>query len=160
MQAVTVESRLLWTGICFCFTLWNCACGICSLLSVLCCTTGIFHFVAELSLRHLDYFFSSPLGRWDSSLHRHSNVNNLVDELRLGTSTVFCVSRAVGTCVCVLMWGQLHHCVSSKIGSGISTSMICSTIHTDESFVCKQPSSLVCSMSHNSLHGSPTCIEF
>ena len=34
----------LWTGICFCFTLWNCTCGIRSLLSVLCCTSGVHHF--------------------------------------------------------------------------------------------------------------------
>ena len=27
-----------------------------------------------------------------------------------GNSTVFCVSRAVGTCLCVFKWGQLHYC--------------------------------------------------
>ena len=70
--------------ICFCFTLWNCTCGICYLLSVLCCTTGIHHFVAEPNLRHLDCPYSSPLGLRDLSLPHHANVNNLIDELRLG----------------------------------------------------------------------------
>ena len=86
-------------------------CGICSLLSVLCCSTGIHNFASESNLRHLDCFFSSPLGLWDLSLHCHANVNNLVDELRLGNSTVFCVSRAVGTCfvrVCVVQLSHNH----------------------------------------------------
>ena len=64
--------------------------------------------VSGSNLRLLDCFVSPPLGLWDLSLHRHAIVNNLVDELRLGNSTVFCISRAVGTCLCVLMWGQLH----------------------------------------------------
>ena len=64
-------------------------CGICSLLSVLCCTTGILHFVSELNLRLLDCFFSSSLGLWDLSLRRDPIVNNLVDELRLGKFNPF-----------------------------------------------------------------------
>ena len=78
--------------------------------SVLCCITDVLHFVAEHNLRHLDCFFSSTLGLWDLSLPRHANVNNLIDDLRLGNSTVFCVSWAIGICLCVLMWGLLHHC--------------------------------------------------
>ena len=41
--------------------LWNCSCGICSLLSVLCWTTGIHHFVSESNLRLLDCFVLSHL---------------------------------------------------------------------------------------------------
>ena len=104
MQAVTVESRysseLSGLDFAFYFALLNCSCGICSLLSVLCWTTGIQHFVSEPNLRLLDCFFSSSLGLWDLSLRRHAIVNNLVDELRLVKFRR----------LCVFMWGQLHDC--------------------------------------------------
>ena len=78
--------------------------------SVLCCTTDIFHFVSEPNLRHLDCLFSSPLGLWDLSLPRHANVNNLVDELRLGQLN--CLLRQPGlrdlfACSCGT---KLRHC--------------------------------------------------
>ena len=52
------------------------------------------HFFAEPYLNHLDCFVSSPLGLWDLSLHLHANVNNLVDELRLGPLN--CLLRQLG----------------------------------------------------------------
>ena len=157
MQAVTVESRSsfeLWTGFYFCFTL--CTCGICSLLSVLCCTTGIDHFGSEPDLRHRDCFFSSPLGLRDLSLHHHANVNNLVAELQLGATQLSSApakrSRPVCACSCGASFNT--ETVSSKIDSGISTSTICSTIRSGTcswhvSFVFEQSSSLVQSMPHN-----------
>ena len=66
VQAVTVEyrssSELSGLDLLFASRSGTATCGICFLLSVLCCTTGIHHFVAELNLRHLDCFFSSSLG--------------------------------------------------------------------------------------------------
>ena len=91
-------SELSGVGFCLCFTLWNCPCGICSLLSVLCWTTGIHLFVTEWNLRLLDCFFSSSLGLWDLSQRRHAIANNLVDELRLSIRDLL-----------VFMWGQIHH---------------------------------------------------
>ena len=123
----------------FFWTLWNCSCGIRSLLSVLCWTTGIHLFVSESNLRHLDCFVSSPLGLWELSLRRHAIDHNLLDELRLWKFSCF-LRR-----LCVFVWGQLHHCdgLSSKIGSVSSTPTLCSSIHSGVSFVCGQPSSLV-----------------
>ena len=59
--------------------------------SVLRWTTGTRHFVAELKLklRHLDSF-SAHLDCGNLSPHQHGIVNLLVDEKRLGISTVFC----------------------------------------------------------------------
>ena len=91
-------------------------------VSLLCCTTGIHHFVAEPNLRHLDCFFSSPLGLCDLSLPRHANVNNFVDELRLGQLN--CLLRQPGRrgFVRVHVGSASSATVSSKIESGISTS--------------------------------------
>ena len=80
-----------------------------------------------------------------------------------GNSTVFCVSRAFETCLCVLMWGQLHHCDGLfQHRRGISTSMICSTIRSGicswhVSFVCKQPSSL-CLQCHPTNYAAPLLV--
>ena len=49
--------------------------------------------------------------------------------------------------------------VSSKIDSGISTSMTCSTILSG-TFVCEQPSSLVYSVSHATHHAAPFLKRF
>ena len=75
--------------------------------SVLCWTTGIqfLNRIWAFSTASSHLHFCGIL-----SLRRHATVNNLVDELRLGNSTVFCVSRAVGTCLCGFMWDQLHRC--------------------------------------------------
>ena len=127
------SSELFGLGFCFCFTLWNCSCGICSPLSVLCWTTGIHHFVSESTLRYIHCIVSSSLALWDLSLRRHAIVNNLVDELRLGNSTV---------CACSCGARFITAAVSSKIDSGTRTSTICSSIHSGVSFVCGQPSSV------------------
>ena len=63
--------------------------GTPSVASVLCCATGIQHSVAKLKLTHLDCF-SAHLDCGNLFLHHHGIVNLLVDDLRLGISTVFC----------------------------------------------------------------------
>ena len=117
----------LWTWICFCFTIWNCTCGICSLLSVLCCTTGINHFVAEPFLRHIDCFFSSPLRLWDLSASSTTLLMNCGCATQLSPASA---GPSGPVCACSCGASFITATVSSKIDSGKSTSMICSTIRS------------------------------
>ena len=126
-------------GFWFCFTLWNCSCGICSLLD------NCNPFILSLNwiLRHLDCFVSSPLGLWNLPLHLHAIVTNL-DELQLGKFCCFLFH------LCVFTRGRLITAtVSSKIDNDTRTSTICSSIHSGDSSAYVLPSSLVLSISHN-----------
>ena len=144
VQAVTEESRSSseLSGLGFAFASRS---GTAPGASVLFCVTDIHQIVSESNMRHLDCFFSSPLGLWNLFLHRHANVNNLVDELRLGQLKLASASAGpsgpVFACSCGASF--ITETVSSKLVSGTGTSMICSTIRPGVSFVCEQPSSLV-----------------
>ena len=83
-----------------------------------------------------------------------------------GHSTVFCVKWAVGTCLCVLMWDQLHHCEGlfrsrqrqKHIDDLFDDSLWDCSWHV--SFVCEQPSSLVYSMSPRITRSKTFCFLF
>ena len=73
-----------------------------------------------MNLRHIDCFFSSPLGLRDLSLHHHANANNLVDELRLGQ--LDCV-RPLGTAAATNVMRDTHvqECCWSTVFSLLSS---------------------------------------
>ena len=62
--------------------------------SVLCCTSGVSHFVFASNLILLDCFFSSSVSLWDLSLRRHASTFLLMN-CSSRNSTVFYV-----VCVC------------------------------------------------------------
>ena len=90
----------LWTEICF-FVSPNCTCGICSLLSVLCCTTGILHFV------HLVCRICLCIVTRSSTLLMNCGWAAQLSSPSVGPLGLVCA------CLCPLMdsfMGQLRHC--------------------------------------------------
>ena len=70
----------------------------------------LFFFVQLVSIietETFDCFFSSSLGLWDLSLHRHANINILVMNCDW-EKLIFHVSWTFGTCLFELIGGQLQ----------------------------------------------------